>query len=136
MKKILIMILLGILPATYCFSQTTADDIIGYYLTLDPKSKEKNQMEIYKTDDGKYEAKVVWVENKEKISMVGTVPIRNLTFDPKSKEWKNGKVKYDGDDYSLNVSISEPGKLKLRGYLGISLLGKTIYWTKENELRK
>jgi uncharacterized protein (DUF2147 family) len=136
MEKIVITILLGILTATHCLSQNNADDIIGYYLASDIKSKDKSQMEIYRTTEGKYEAKVVWMENKAKNDQVGSVQIRNLTYDAKSKEWKHGKVKYDGDEYSITVSISEPGKLKLRGYLGISLFGKTMYWTKEENIRK
>ena len=118
------------------FSQTRADDIIGYYLTHDPKTNDKAQLEIYRTADAKYEAKVVWVENKKNSNQVGTVQIRNLTFDAKSKEWKNGKVMYEGSEYSMTISFSDDGRLKARGFLGISLLGKTQYWTKEKELRK
>ncbi|MDL2308673.1 DUF2147 domain-containing protein [Bacteroidales bacterium OttesenSCG-928-C03] len=136
MKKIMVTIFLGVLATMCCFSQNNADDIVGYYLVTDIKSKDKSQMEIYRTGDGKYEAKVVWMENKAKNDQVGSVQIRNLTYDAKSKEWRQGKVKYGGDEYSVVVSVSEPGKLKLRGYLGISLFGKTMYWTKEKALRK
>ena len=118
------------------FSQTKADDVTGFYLTFDPKTNDKAQLEIYRAGGGTYEAKVVWVENKAVSHEVGTIQIRNLTYDPKSKEWKNGKVKYDGSEYSMNVSFTDDGRLKARGFLGISLLGKTQYWTKEKEARK
>ena len=120
--------------AAVIFSQTQADDITGYYLAHDPKTNVKAQMEIYRAADGTYEAKVVWDENNS--VHVGTVQMRNLTFDVKSREWKNGKVMYDGSEYSMIVSFNNDGRLKLRGYLGISLLGKTVYWTKEKELRQ
>jgi len=121
--------------ATVIFSQTRADDILGYYIAFDPKTNEKGQMEIYRAADGTYEAKCVWVENKNNIDQVGTIQVRNLTYNPKTKEWKNGKVMYDGSEYSMTISINGDGRLKIRGYLGITLFGKTLYWLKEKELR-
>ena len=136
MKKIIIAVFLVFWQVSVVFSQTQADDLIGYYLAYDPKTSEKAQMEIYKTADEKYEVKTVWVENKSISHEVGTVQIRNLTYDTKAKEWKNGKVTYDGSEYRMTVSFTNDGRLKCRGFLGISLLGKTVYWIKENELRK
>ena len=136
MKKVLFISLFALWQTLAVFAQAKADDILGYYLVAEPKTGDKAQMEIYKTADGKYEGKVVWVENKSQSNNVGTVQIRNLSYDAKSGEWKHGKVMYDGGEYSMHMSFIEPGKLKVRGYLGISLLGKTVYWTKENELRK
>jgi len=136
MKKVVLFIVLGILTIQYCFSQNKADDIVGYYLSPDIKSDDLSQMEIYRAQDGTYEAKVVWISNKAKSHFLGTVQIWGLIYDADKKEWRNGKVRYDGSDYSITVSICEPGKLKLRGYVGFSLLGKTIYWIKEKELRK
>jgi len=134
MKRLSITIFMVLCQAAVIFSQTQADDITGYYLAHDPKTNVKAQMEIYRAADGTYEAKVVWDENNS--VHVGTVQMRNLTFDVKSREWKNGKVMYDGSEYSMIVSFNNDGRLKLRGYLGISLLGKTVYWTKEKELRQ
>jgi len=136
MKRLLFISLIAFMQTAAAFSQTQADDITGYYLATDPKTGDKLQMEIYKTPEAKYEIKVVWVENPAASSHVGTVQFRNLTYDPKNREWINGKVMYDGSEYSTKISFSEPGKLKVRGYLGISLLGKSVYWTKEKELRK
>ena len=136
MKRVLIIVFLIVWQITVVFSQMQADDLIGYYLAYDPKTSDKAQMEIYKTADGKYEVKTVWVENKSVSHEIGMVQIRNLAYDAKAKEWKNGKVTYDGSEYSMTVSFANDGRLKCRGFLGISLLGKTVYWIKENELRK
>jgi len=136
MKRLLITVFIVLCQVGVIFSQTRANDLLGYYLTYDPKTNDKAQLEIYRAANGTYEAKVVWVENKKNSAQVGTVQIRNLTYDSKTKEWKNGKVTYDGSEYSMNVSFSDDGRLKARGFLGISLLGKTQYWTKEKELRK
>ena len=136
MNRLLITAFLVFWQVSAVFSQSQADDLIGYYLVCDPKTSMNAQMEIFKTADAKYEAKTVWVENKNASHEVGRVQIRNLTYDAKTKEWKNGKVTYDGSEYGMTVSFTNDGRLKCRGFLGISLLGKTVYWIKENELRK
>ncbi|MDR0371043.1 MAG: DUF2147 domain-containing protein [Prevotellaceae bacterium] len=136
MKTIILLTIFYSLTVGHCFTQNKADAILGYYLSPDVKSDDKTQLEIYKTSDGKYAAKVVWTGNKAKRHLVGTIQIKNLTYNPKENLWDNGKVVYEGGEYSVTANISEPGKLKLRGYLGISLFGKTIYWTKEKALRK
>ena len=136
MKKILITGFLIICNVVAVFSQNRADDILGYYLAHDPKTNEGTQMEIIRATNGTYEAKVVWVENKSHSHEVGTTPIKNLTYDARSREWRNGRVTYEGSDYSMTVSITNDGRLRLRGFLGVSLLGRTVYWTKERELRK
>jgi len=136
MKRVLITSFIVFWNIAFIFSQTKADDIKGYYYGSEPKTHDKFQMEIYKTPEGKFEGKVVWVENKNNSADVGTVQIRNLEFDSKNKEWKNGRVMYDGSEYSLTVSFTDDGRLKLRGFLGLSLFGKTMYWTKDEALRK
>ena len=122
--------------ATVIFSQTKADDIVGYYLAYDPDNGTKAQMEIYKTTSGKYEVKVVWVENNPKSRLIGRVQATNLTFDARSRTWKDGKAMLGGREYSMTANFSNDGRLRIRGYLGISMLGRTQYWTKEKVLRK
>jgi len=51
-----------------------------------------------------------------------------------STHWK-GKV-YDprnGKTYSAKLSLDGPDKLSLRGYVGVSLLGRTAHWTRVHE---
>lgn len=50
-------------------------------------------------------------------------------FQYKNGQWEDGKI-YDpttGKSYSANMKVRD-GRLEIRGYVGISLLGKTIYW--------
>jgi len=136
MNRLLIVVFIVFCQVSVIFSQTPADKIIGYYLAYDPDNGDKAQMEIYRTTEGKYEVKVVWVENVRSSRQIGRVQIRNLTYDARSISWKDGKVMYGGREYGMTVSLTDDGRLRVRGYLGISLLGKTQYWTKENELRK
>ncbi|MAF97555.1 MAG: hypothetical protein CMH26_02865 [Micavibrio sp.] len=50
-------------------------------------------------------------------------------------EWEDGFIYKadDGDTYNANLELTEPDTLKLRGYIGISLLGKTQYWTRTDK---
>lgn len=46
--------------------------------------------------------------------------------------WKGGKI-YDpknGKTYSARIKLASPAQLDLRGYIGISLIGRTAAWTK------
>ncbi len=48
-------------------------------------------------------------------------------------EWGGGWV-YDpdsGDTYKAQMKLDGPDKLDLRGYVGISLFGRTMSWTRE-----
>ena len=59
--------------------------------------------------------------------------LTDFVFD--DDEYKNGKV-YDpksGNTYKAYLKLVEPKKLKLRGYVGISLFGRTSYWFKQNQ---
>lgn len=47
-------------------------------------------------------------------------------------EWDGGSV-YDpksGKTYSLKITLEDPKTLKVRGYLGFSLIGRTETWTR------
>jgi uncharacterized protein (DUF2147 family) len=136
MKKFLLIICL------FCFdfltAQNLADDIVGYYYSIDPFTKEPSQNYIYKISENVYEGKVVWVSNPKLKSYEGFVFLKNLTFNPQENEWQHGVMYYPGKKgtYKAYMSFSEASKLKVRGYWGISMLGKTIFWTKEQGARK
>jgi len=136
MKRILLAGIIVICQFTAVFSQTRADDIIGFYLALTPTAKEKFQVEIFRTSNGTYEAKVVWTENQRIKQRLETLQINNLSFDSGAKEWRNGKMAYDGSEYKLTAKFDNDGRLRLRGFLDIQFLGKTMYWDKERELRE
>lgn len=50
-------------------------------------------------------------------------------------EWEDGKIyKADeGDTYDADIELRDDGTLKVEGYMGISLLGKSQTWTRVNE---
>jgi uncharacterized protein (DUF2147 family) len=48
--------------------------------------------------------------------------------------FEDGKV-YNGEDgktYSANISLQPDGRLRLRGFVGSPMFGKTQYWTRVN----
>lgn len=46
------------------------------------------------------------------------------------KTWEGGKIynPRDGKTYSCYLTILDNGNLKVRGFIGFSLIGKTQYW--------
>ncbi|MCL2417306.1 MAG: DUF2147 domain-containing protein [Bacteroidales bacterium] len=135
MKKILLTTALTLCTFTIIFPQTRANDITGLFLAYDPRTNYTSQMEIFRASDGTFSARVVWVEDARQLHTIGTIQIRNLTFDSQSNEWRNGRVMFEGREFRLNARFAEDGRLRIRGFLGISLLGRTQYWIRESELR-
>ncbi len=138
MKRKNLVLLLIILSCGAMFAQNHADDIVGYYYSQDPFSGEGSQTYIYKTTNGTYQGRVCWVENKEKEHFINLVFLKNLTFNVKDNEWQNGEIKYPGKKgtYQMYMKFETDKKLKVRGYWKVSMLGKSMYWYKEDKQRQ
>ena len=139
MKKIFFPLLfLFCLSGIDLQGQSNANDIIGYYLVVDPFNGEQSQIQIYFASNGKYEAIVTWVENPEKKKFLGLLFLKDLIFNEKEKEWQNGIITYPGKKgtFKTYMKFEPDGKLKVRGYWGVSLLGKTLYWNRESGKRE
>jgi len=126
-------------------AQHKTDDVLGYWFNEEKTSK----VEIFKIGS-LYFAKIVWLKEPndsvtgkprvddlnpdvklQKTPLLGLVIMKNFIFDGKD-EWEDGSI-YDpkkGKTYSCYIQFDSPGKLKIRGYIGVSLLGRTTYWTK------
>lgn len=132
--------LLALLLPLFAFSQ----NIIGKWKTIDDKTgKAKSVIEIYE-EDGKYFGKIVEIltpgkENslcdlcsgdKKDKPVLGMVILMDLEKD--GDEWNDGEIldPNEGKTYSCYVSLESNDKLKVRGYIGFSLLGRTQYWYK------
>ncbi|HEX8018220.1 MAG TPA: DUF2147 domain-containing protein [Flavobacterium sp.] len=137
--KILFVILLAMVSKMQ--AQINEKSIIGVW----ESDKKDVRMEFFK-DGANYSAKLLWgnlVVEKDGITskkdsknpdvrlrtrnILGIISLTGLEWN--GKEYTNGKI-YDppsGDTYTCKAWI-ENGKLNLRGYLGISLLGKTVTW--------
>lgn len=62
-------------------------------------------------------------------SLVGADFILNFTFD--GEKWKHGRIynPENGKQYKADLELKD-GVLKVRGWLGVRLLGRTVKWTR------
>jgi uncharacterized protein (DUF2147 family) len=141
MKKLTFLIFL--LLSTVSFSQS----IFGKWESRDEKTnKVDSVIEVYKKD-GKAYAKIVEItdkakkealctqcedENKNK-PVLGMEILTGLKKD--GDEWSGGTIldPRNGKIYKCYIKLVRPNKLKLRGYIGISLFGKTEYMARATE---
>jgi len=151
-KNIFFAMLVGLFISSQAFSQSKGDRLTGTYYVIKTDTKSESRIQIYKTSDGKYEGKIIWLKypnhpdgtpkyddknpNAElrKVKSDHVVLLKNFTYDEKNDEWNGGTI-YDpeeGKTYKCKLTFESAAKLKVRGYIGIPALGKTMYWTKEN----
>ncbi len=139
MKKNVLLIIILLFAIT-----SNSQSIVGKWKTIDDETgKEKSIVEIYQVD-GKIYAKVDKLltkgdENKicdnceganKNKPIKGMVIINGLTKD--GDEWNGAKIldPKTGKEYKCYIALENPDKLKVRGYLGFALLGRTQYWYK------
>jgi uncharacterized protein (DUF2147 family) len=115
--------------------------VTGMWKITDEKSNvEKSIVEIFEKDNA-YHGRVVKILPTSKRThcdqctgdlkdkpLVGMVIISGLTKTANGGE--NGKIlnPANGNTYSCYIELVEPDKLKLRGYLGYPMFGKTMYY--------
>ena len=127
------------------FSFTTyGQSIIGQWETFDDETKEKKSViKIYKTNN-LYFAKIVesFVSEKNAVcetctgksknkQIIGLIIIENLKKD--GDEFNSGTIMdpENGKIYKCYLELMNTNKLKVRGYLGFSLFGRTQYWLRK-----
>lgn len=139
MSKKITSLFLFVLLSSAVFAQK-ADDILGKWLN----SSGEGQITMYKKGD-KYFGKLSWIKEpnengKPKTDiknpdakltnnpLVGLDIVKDFVFE--EGKWTDGKV-YDpktGKTYSGNMSMTGLNQLNMRGYIGISLIGRTENW--------
>lgn len=137
MKRITLILLALFAGATLSLSaQSKADAVCGYYFAKDPFTKEGSQVKIYKAKDGTYEGIVCWVENPAKKSYLNYKFLKGFTYNAKEQEWQNGTIHHPGNGktYKSYIKLTDNG-IKVRGYVGFSLLGMTVTWSRETKQR-
>ena len=122
-----------------------SDAVVGTWLN----GTQKGQVEIYKKG-GTYFGKLVWLKEpndpntgKPKTDIKNTDaskrnrPLMNLNIMYNFKYdganvWSDGKIynPEDGKEYNCKMTLKDPNTLDVRGYMGISLIGKTQTWTR------
>lgn len=143
MKKFILCLGLLFLGISSGLAQTfTADAILGTWLT----GTQKAAVTVYK-DGTKYAGKISWLrtpnyedgkakvdknnpDDKKKVNpLMGLVLIKDFVFDGDTK-WEKGTI-YDpenGKTYSCKITMIDKDKLEVRGFVGISMLGRTQTW--------
>jgi uncharacterized protein (DUF2147 family) len=133
---------------TFGFGQSqSADDILGKWLNEDKDA----HIQIYK-ESGKYFGKIVWLnepnepatglpklddenddESLRSRPVMGLILLEDFVFDEEDEEWEDGTI-YDpknGSTYDCYMNFGDDSKtLKIRGYVGISWIGRNTYWTR------
>lgn len=134
---------LTLILITLSFS-LNAQTIFGkWHSTNEDTGKVDSVIEVYEKN-GKAYAKVVEVMNPDRKGAVCTEcegenknkPILGLNIltglEKDGDEWSGGEIldPRNGKVYKCYIKLVKPNKLKLRGYIGVSLFGKTAYWEK------
>lgn len=121
---------------------TYAQEVVGTWKTVDDVTgKARSHVEIYKENGLVYGKIIKLVDPKEpnpicdkckgddkNEPVIGLVIIKGLEKD--DDQYSGGKIldPENGKLYKCYISLEEPDKLKVRGYIGISLLGRTQHW--------
>jgi uncharacterized protein (DUF2147 family) len=142
MKKLTLLFFMLLVATGSIFAQAAGDKILGTWLNEEKDGK----IEIYKSGS-KYFGKLVWGKNMYEPDgssrtdiknpdpklrtrkLQDLVLLTNFTFD--DGEWEGGKI-YDpksGKTYSC-VMRFKGSVLQIKGYIGITLIGRTTVWTK------
>jgi uncharacterized protein (DUF2147 family) len=149
MKK-LVFLLTTVITVTAVLSftkqQTGADAILGSW----KNGEGTGIIQIYKNGE-KYQGKLTWLKEpidpetgKAKLDkhhpdeknhsrpLLGLVNMWGFSYTA-DKEWTGGKI-YDpknGKTYSCKIAMENNNTLKVRGFIGISLIGRTDTWIRQ-----
>ncbi|MBC7653657.1 MAG: DUF2147 domain-containing protein [Oligoflexus sp.] len=141
MKKLFLM--MAMLFATSIVFAQSADAVVGKWINGDNNA----HIQIFKSGNS-YDGKLIYLKDpkdengKAKVdannpnSNLKTRPILGLqllnNFNYDDGTWEDGTI-YDpktGKTYSCKITMNGKDKLNVRGYVGISLIGRTDVWTK------
>ncbi|OSY87670.1 signal peptide protein [Tenacibaculum holothuriorum] len=137
MKKTIVTLML--LTTTVVMNAQT---IFGKWENRDEDTgKVDSVIEVYEKD-GKAYAKIVEISNKDRQNAVcdkctddrkdqkilGMDILTGLSKD--DDEWSGGEIldPKKGKIYSCFIKLKGKDKLKVRGYIGAALFGRTVYW--------
>lgn len=152
MKKLLILLAMVFFTMTISFNiygQTDADKVEGVW-----KTGEGNALvQIQKAKSGNYFGRIVWLkvplddagkpktdinnsdESQKNKPLLGLVNLMGFKYDANEKKWIDGTI-YDpknGQTYKSNLWLENDNELNVRGFIGVSLFGRTDKWTRQQK---
>lgn len=146
-RRTVTIIALGIITVAIPALGAEATDIVGTWLVEEKTGK----IEVFRCGET-FCGKIIWIKpsieqpNPETIQdihnpnpdkrlrkILGSTMMWGLGFNRGEQRWEGGRI-YDnrsGKIYRCRATLGSGGKtLRLRGFIGISLLGKTTTWTR------
>lgn len=123
---------------------TQSQNIFGkWHSTNEDTGEVDSVIEVYKKN-GKAFAKVIEIKNPMRKNAVCDLcseenknkPVLGLNIltglEKNGEEWSGGKIldPRNGKVYKCYIKLENENKLKIRGFIGFSLIGKTAYWTR------
>jgi len=155
MKHIAILVIFLLSLVTVAVAGSDGDAILGVWATDPEGDGGQAHIEIYKDGDH-YFGRIVWLseplylegdphgqageakvdtENPDEAlrsqPIIGMTLMRDFRYDGKGL-WHKGTI-YDannGKTYKSKMRLTDDGILKVRGFIGFSLLGRTEEWTR------
>lgn len=143
MKRSIFIFLSFLFSASSVLSQNSAGDALtGLWLP----SSGKARVNIFKKE-GKYFGKIVWLrepnneqgkpkmdknnadESKRSLPLLGYLLLKDFDFKG-DNTWEDGTI-YDpenGSTYSCTIKMIDSNTLDVRGYIGLSVFGRTDTW--------
>ncbi len=145
--KHLAIILAILLSAHTVFSQNKAEKICGVYLVIE--KSEVSKVKVSRMSNGNFEGKIIWMKNPnfedgtpktdvmnpdpklQKTPADKIVLLHNFKYNASDNEW-SGEIynPVEGKLYKAYASFESDKKLKVRGYVGLPIFGRSMYWTK------
>lgn len=144
LKKVKLSLIMMCLVASNTFAQQ-ADAVLGVW----KNGEGTGMVQVYKKGD-KYFGKLVWLKvandtdgkprtdinnpetNLKTRQLRGLENLRDFVFKGENK-WEEGRI-YDpktGSDYSCEMKLIDENTLEVRGYIGVSLFGRTDVWKRQ-----
>lgn len=146
MKKLLFIAIaafIGTILSSFVYQDTQADRLIGVW----EPSNGRARVKVEKIG-AKYYGKIVWLKepidpvtkqpktdknnpdpNLQNIPLKGFRMLKDFVYAGK-EEWNEGTI-YDplnGSTYSSTIKMTDINSLEIRGYIGVSALGRTDIW--------
>jgi len=122
------------------FAQEPESHIVGKWMNDDESSVVKISLEA----DGTYSGTLVWLRDGDEVldannpdeaqkgrNLVGTTILTGFSYDSAENVWSGGKI-YDyqsGNSYDCKMWIEQSETLSVRGFMGLSIIGRTSSWT-------
>lgn len=125
--------------------QNLAQSVVGKWKTFDifNKNKEESIVELSIKDDKLY-VKIIHIipkkhrldicrkctDDRKNMPITGMIILKGATL--KDGVWQGVKIlnAKNGNEYDCHISLDSENRLRVRGFIGYPIFGKTLYWTR------